>query len=436
MNKKDYTYLKSKVNDFFCIDNLREIYEDDTYDFRVSFLDFLLCIEDFYTFVYSPKLTKNAWLLFTWLRTLVRYDGYVNLSHKDVSNKFDDGNSKMMSKPTFFKCINELESYGLVKRISKKRLFNNKYQNDANTYIVISKMESIIPLLDGMQTQTEFYSILKNNFFDVKKKVKPTKKQTKKESNYEEFMSEYKSIKTEIKDFFEFLGSKNKSGKIAKSRMENIANVLMEIYPYDKDLSYAIGQTISKGVKNEKYLYAILRNIYNDAKEEKSDNEKENELKQKYKKQNKVSYQKNQGIDENRYKELAKKILAKRTGYKFVLQELKECGIIDSSIHNPYEQRLIDACNKRKQKEAMLKESSYNRSDRMAMLEKYGVYECISYDNKTFNEAIHWVYEDDSIVPLSVIDKIKKQNPKHFNFNKAQVVNGEIYNVKSKTKKR
>ena len=185
MNNRNYKYLKSKVSDFFCVDNLREIYESDDYDFRVSFVDFLMCIEDFYTFVYSPKLSKNSWLLFTWLRTLVRYDGYVRLSYKDVSSKFNDGNTVMMSKPTFFKCITELESYGLVKRLSNKKLFHNEYQNDTNTYIVISKIDDILPFLDGMKTQSEFYGILRNNFFNVDKKEVRT--QTSKSSSEPKF---------------------------------------------------------------------------------------------------------------------------------------------------------------------------------------------------------------------------------------------------------
>lgn len=431
MNKSNFKYLKSKVSDFFCVDNLRIIYNDDKYDFRVSFLDFLLCIEDFYTFVYSPKLSKNSWLLFTWLRTLVRYDGYVRLSYKDVSSKFNDGQSQMMSKPTFFKCISELESYGLIKRISNKKLFHSEYQNDTNTYIVISKVDDIIPLLSGMKNHAEFYGILRNAFFNFEKKDISKKSKVvdnKQKWSYDEVMEEYSGVKTEILDFFEFLGTSNKSGKIAKSRQIKILNVIREIYPYNEDLSYAIGQTISKGVKNEKYLFAILRNIYNEQKSSDGKNEtedvdtKEAQLKKKYKPKYK-SY-KSDGISKEQFSEFVKMIFAKRGGWKTVLQKLKDIGIIDGG--NIYEQKLIMACNKRKHKEEILKQASYIRGDRMAILEQYGIEESIRFD-KTFNEQIHWI-KNGEIVPLSQVKKLMQKYPNEFKLNGAQFVDKEIYN--------
>ena len=430
IDKKNYNYLKSKVSDFFCVDNLRAIYDSDKYDFYVSFLDFLLCIEDFYTFVYSPKLSKNSWLLFTWLRTLVRYDGYVRLSYKDVSSKFNDGKSVMMSKPTFFKCIAELESYGLVKRIANKKLFHSEYQNDANTYIVISKIDDILPLLDGMKTQSEFYDILRKEFFDVtKREIKPKQKQTRPEMKYsiEDVMEEYSQVKTELEDFFTFLGSANKSGKIANSRKQKILNCIREIYPYENDLSYAISQTISKGVKSEKYLLAILRNIYNSTEEEnETDNSVDNKLKNKYKSKN--TYQKKNGMEKEQFLQLQTMILSKKSGYKKVLQKLKELGIIDNGCSNSYEQKLLDACNKLKRKEEILKEASYIRGDRMEILDKQNIHEYVDLDY-TFNEIIYWYYGDDisDIVPLKVIEKLSCKYPEAFVFNGAQFLNSEVY---------
>lgn len=432
IDKKNYNYLKSKVSDFFCVDNLRTIYDSDEYDFRVSFLDFLLCIEDFYTFVYSPKLSKNSWLLFTWLRTLVRYDGYVRLSYKDVSSKFNDGKSVMMSKPTFFKCITELESYGLVKRIANKKLFHSEYQNDVNTYIVISKIDDILPLLDGMKTQSEFYGILRKEFFDVsQREIKPKKKQQQNEMkySYEDVMDEYEDVQQEILDFFTFLGSANKSGKIAKSRQLKILNYIREIYPYQEDLSYAITQTISKGVKSEKYLFAILRNLYDkEEKQDEDDNSVDTKLKKKYKSKTNTYNQKSVGIDKEQFNQLKSMILSKRSGYKKVLQKLKELGIIDKGCSNAYEQKLLDACNKLKRKEEILKEASYIRGDRMEILERHNIHEYVDFD-RTFNEIIYWYYGDDisDIVPLSVIDKLKKQYPNEFKFNGAQLLNSEVY---------
>ena len=432
MDKKDYKYLKSKVSDFFCIDNLRSIYESDDYDFLVSFVDFLFCIEDFYTFVYSPKLSKNAWMLFSWLRTLVRYDGYVRLSYADVSSKFNNGESVMMSKPTFFKCISELESYGLVKRIANKKLFHAEYQNDVNTYIVISKIEDILPLLDGMKTQADFYGILRSEFFNIQKKdIKTKKQQTKTELkySYDEVMDEYEDVVTEINDFFDFLGSANKSGKIAKSRQLKILNIVREIYPYQEDLAYAITQTISKGVKNEKYLFAILRNIYNTSKEEEvqDDNSVDSRLKKKYKSKNTYN-QKQMGMDEVQFHEFEKQIFSKKSGYKKVLQKLKELGIIESGGINVYEQKLLKACNKLKRKEEILKEASYIRGERMAILEQLNINEYVGLD-KTFNEIIYWYYGDDEtdVVPLSEIRKLMNKYPDAFEFNGAQFLDSEVY---------
>lgn len=431
MDKKDYRYLKSKVSDFFCIDNLRSIYESDDYDFLVSFVDFLFCIEDFYTFIYSPKLSKNAWMLFSWLRTLVRYDGYVRLSYADVSSKFNNGESAMMSKPTFFKCISELESYGLVKRIANKKLFHAEYQNDVNTYIVISKIDDILPLLDGMKTQADFYGILRSEFFNIQKKEVKTKKQSKSELkySYEEVMNEYEDVVAEINDFFDFLGSANKSGKIAKSRQLKILNTIREIYPYQEDLSYAITQTISKGVKNEKYLFAILRNIYNTSNKEEmeDDNSVGSKLKKKYKSKNTYN-QKQKGMEEIQFHELEKQIFSKKSGHKKVLQKLKELGIIESGGINVYEQKLLKACNKLKRKEEILKEASYIRGERMAILEQLNINEYVGLD-KTFNEIIYWYYDDDEtdVVPLSEIRKLMNKYPDAFEFNGAQFLDSEVY---------
>lgn len=259
MDKRKYKQLKSSVDDFYCMDNLRAIYSDDKNDIMISFVDFLMCIEDFYVFVYSHKVSRTAWMVFTWIKTLVRYDGCVKLSYKDIVNKFGDGN--VLSKPTFFKYVAELESYGLIKRVANKRLFNSEYQNDANTYMVVSKVNEILPLLSGMDSREDFYEELNLNFgvnVVAKEKVKKIQSNNdEKQYTYEQVMEEYVDVKTELNDFFLFLGSKNKSGKIAKSRQEKILNVIRNIYPYDDDLKYAISQTISKGVKNERYLYAI-----------------------------------------------------------------------------------------------------------------------------------------------------------------------------------
>lgn len=432
MDKVKYKQLKSKADDFFCIDNLRAIYGDEKHKILISFVDFLMCIEDFYTFVYSHKVSRTAWMLFTWLKTLVRYDGCVKLSYKDIISRFGDGT--VLSKPTFFKYISELESYGLIKRIMNKKLFNTEYQNDSNTYMVISKVNEILPLLHGIGNREEFYEVLSSNFgLKVVANEKANKNKSQKGNNkkytYEYVMNEeYVDVKTEIEDFFLFLGSANKSGKIAKSRKEKFLNIIMDIYPCNDDLNYAISQTISKGVKNEKYLYAILKNLYNlDSDEDGEENDTEKELKAKYK--IKTAFKGNSGkIDEDMYHQLAGMIVSKRSGYKTVFKKLKEYGIIKYGAGNQYEQRLVDACKKLKAKEMLLKKASCVRGDRMALLDEYDIHEYVGFSS-TFNESIYWYYGNDetNIVPLDVIKKIADDVPEMFELNSVQNINYEVY---------
>ena len=121
-------------------------------------------------------------------------------------------------------------------------------------------------------------------------------------------------------------------------------------------------------------------------------------------------------------------ILSKKSGYKKVLQKLKEIGIIDNGCSNSFEQKLLDACNKLKRKEELLKKSSYIRGYRMEILDRYNINEYVDFD-KTFNEIIYWYYGDNinDIVPLDVIEKLSIENPDAFIFNGAQFLNSEVY---------
>lgn len=424
----NYDMIKRKVDKVFCIPNLREMYKSDEYDFKMSFLDLMFCIEDFYTFVYSTKISRNSWLLFTWIRTLVRYDGYVKLSYKDISNKFCDS-KPTMSKPTFFKCINELDEFGLIKRISNKKLFDNKYQNDVNTYIVINKIDEILPLLEQVNNQVEFYQLLRETYFNSNLKVKENKKvqvsENKQEYSYEYIVNEeYPEVKNEIEDFFKFLGSANKTKQIAKSRKTKILNMIMHYYPDDDGLVYAIEQTITKGVKNEKYLYAILKNICGDNKEEKQkDDEVTKQLKEKYKQKQTKSYSNECHLSDSEYDKLKERALTKEQGFLIVLQEMKK----KLKSFNNREQKLYDVCMKLKSKFAIHKRYEENRGMRLNVLGDYGISECYEYDNK-WNEIIYWVYDkDDSVVPLNVINKFVKKYKEEFTFSNVQYLNGGVY---------
>lgn len=424
----DYEIIKYKIPDFFCIKNLREIHKNKANRFKISFVDFLMCIEDFYTFVYSPKLSRTSWLLFTWLRTLVRYDGYVTLSYKDVSTKFC-GDKGIISKPTFFKCIEELDAFGLVKKITNRKLFGDKIQKDTNTYIVISKVNEILPLLKELDSQQEFYTLLKQNFLNVsiQKKVK---KQVQVSENTKEYsidyiMNEYRKIQHEIEDFFVFLGSNNKSGKIAKSRKQKILNIIFDIKPNYKDLKYAISQTISKGVKNEKYLYAILKNLYNLNNEVKPTNEIDEKLKDKY---NHVNVYRH--ISDEDYKKYKNMIFEDtENGYEHVLEYLYKLDKMDY-----LEEKLFKVCTLIRKKRRWLRncvEAHQLLCDRERFLRANGISEEHNYAPNG-NQLISWVYyiDDeftDKIVPLDEIEKLFKQKPELFKYASIQCLDGGVY---------
>ena len=73
---------------YYSISNLREIYKNND-NIKLSFIDFIFCVEDYYTIAWSTRMSRNSWLIFSWLRTLVRYDGYVKLSFSDIFNTID-----------------------------------------------------------------------------------------------------------------------------------------------------------------------------------------------------------------------------------------------------------------------------------------------------------------------------------------------------------
>lgn len=419
MDNTLFNYIKSKVDDFFCINNLKDIYKDKKYNFSISFVEFMMCIEDFYTFVYSTRLSKNGWLLFTWLRTLVRYDGYVTLSYKDISNKFNMDEKSIISKPTFFKCISELESYGLVKRLTNKKTFYGKYQNESNTYIVVSKVKEIVQYLDGMEDMSCFYNTLRKNFFvdNESKDNNNVKKADKKTDYYALLLKEYKKITNVISDYFEHLGSGNKTGKISFSRKNNISKYLLDCELQQSDLSYCLEQTISKGVSNEKYTYAIIRNIRN----EQPNSNTKTELQKKYTKTY-ISSNTNNGMSKESFDELLKLAFRSRNAYKTVLQRLWEQGILKKTNKNVYEDKIIRCCNLLKKKAETLK--TYRDTiwfDRNKILEKYNIWEEM-IDTKYLDQKSSFVYADSGEkVPLSKVIKIAKKHKDVFVYGKYQI---------------
>ena len=174
------------------------------------------------------------------------------------------------------------------------------------------------------------YIFSKERFMEVSgiitesKPKKNAKKNTGEyKQEYEQFLKKYHKIKSEIIDFFEFLASGNKTGKIANSRKSNIINKIEEFQPSENDLSYCIQQTILKNAKSEKYLYAILRNIYQKPKAEKVDR-KTKELQNKYQRIYPTKSNAGFHLDNDTINKYKKELKASENAYKYIEPELQK----------------------------------------------------------------------------------------------------------------
>lgn len=420
-----YDVIRRKFPNAFCVDNLRIVYKANRDELSMSFVDFLMYAEDYYVLKYSNVLSKTAWWLFSLLRHLVRYDGFVKLSYSDVMNYFGGGESSI-SKPTFFKYIGELEQFGLVKRFNNKKLFDTKYQNDSNTYVVIGCIDEIVEICKQITDMKSFRAnVLSDN--DVGEITQQTKRKLSDGKTdveeYNELIDYYEPVISSIEDLFEFLGRQNKSGKIALSRKLKILNFLYEMEVYNEDIDYAVAQTIKKNIKSEKYFFGILRNMYKN--DEQSSDDENDDLRQKYANNDNTS----SGMSYEEYlseRRLLLNSMDRLEHYKSVIFRLKD------KRRNSYEQKLYNAAiiisNKIDGYSDAYGERSANR--RMMLRKKYGIYEFTSID-KHFNRIILWRYgEDDDceIVPLSVMKKIKADNKSLFDVYKYEIPNGRYYN--------
>lgn len=403
---------------YYSISNLREIYKNND-NIKLSFIDFIFCVEDYYTIAWSTRMSRNSWLIFSWLRTLVRYDGYVKLSFSDISSKFCDKN--VISKPTFFKCINELDEMGLVKKVKNIKQFDSGYQNDTNTYIVLSKLDEMLPIIENVDKHENFYAILKEKYSNIKAESKP-KENTKKNTGeykqeYEQFLKKYHKIKSEIIDFFEFLASGNKTGKIANSRKSNIINKIEEFQPSENDLSYCIQQTILKNAKSEKYLYAILRNIYQKPKAEKVDR-KTKELQTKYKRTYPTKSNAGFHLDNDTINKYKKELKASENAYKYIEPELQKIREKTEA-----ELALVKLCDEARYREKMIEVYDVKLGvKRKKFLRTLGVYE-LSWRDENFNMLYAWSHDkwdETDLLSYKEIKQIADKYPKYFKFGKYQ----------------
>lgn len=406
-----YDVIRRKFPDVYCVDNLRHIYKRN--DLSMSFTDFLLYVEDYYLLKYAGTLSKTGWWLFSLLRYLVRYDGFVKLSYKDILNRFRIEGKEAISKPTFFKYVDELESLGLIKRYNNKKLFNTNYQNDSNTYVVLGQVEDIVDICLQVTDRKSFEQLV------LGEEVKPEPKKKKKPKSgksdaelYQEISTYYADIWPEVEKYFAFLGCKNKTKKIALSKKVRIAKFFYERDDYDESILYAMEQAMSRNIDKEAYMFAILRNIG------------EGEIPGGY--YDGGNTQTISSMSEAEYKEQVHELMC--GGNPFYYQELLERLSRRDSL-NEYEQRLYEVSMQISRK-MDIHDANYDRMDirRDLLDEKYGISEIIGWDKK-FNHIIRWQYiKGGKMVPLDVIKQIKQDHPDLFEFYKYEMPDRRYYN--------
>lgn len=418
MSEVTYDIIRRKFPDVFCIDNLRSIYKTNKDDLEMSFVDFLLYIEDYYLLKYSSKLSKTAWWLFTLLRHLVREEGFVKLSHSEIIGYFcTEQDDATISKPTFFKYIDELESFGVIKRFNNKKLFATTYQNDSNTYVVINKMNEILEVCKQTTDRQSFHDLVKGTVVSKKSKVKKIQSGKSDTETYNEISEYYRDVFSVLEDFFKFLGSPNKSGNIALSRKVKILSFIYERDVAEDDVTYAVSATIKKGVNSEKYFFAIIRNIYDEPEVNNSD---DNEIRKKYMAKNNGQF--NSGMTLDEYNTTRHQLVNDEFKYREVLSNLDSVEQM-----NEYENKLYNAAMVISKKMKLHDKYSERCADRRRILKKKGIYEQAVYDKK-WNRILTWFYDvDESPVPLNVMKQIKKEFPYLFGFYKYEVADWSVY---------
>lgn len=407
-----YDVIRRKFPDVFCVDNIRRIYKQNSDELSMSFVDFLFYTEDYYLLKYAGKLSKTAWWLFSLLKVLVRYNGFVKLSHKDVLSYFRIEGKEAISKPTFFKYIDELESFGIVRRYNNKRLFNTQYQNDSNTYVVISCVDEVLEICKRVTDRTSFRELVLGSYVEPQVKKKKRKSDEKSDSDwYKEISAYYADIWPVFESFFEFLGKKNKTGRISLSRKVKIARFCYERDDCDENVTYAFYQQMKRNINNEKYAYAILKGMEGEvAPPIESDGH---------------SSPVEMGMTKAEY-EFHRNALLDGSNLDYYRELLNLLSGRDK--FNEYEQRLYDAATVISRK-MEVHEDNFGRSDkRMDLLEDdYGIIERFTYDRK-FNKIVTWFYRDDSVVPLAVMRDIKQKHRQLFDFYKYEIPDGRYYN--------
>lgn len=278
----------------------------EKYHNEISFDTFVSLLDDYYTIEYSGSLNRTTFLVFKFFLILTRYDGFIKISYDEFIKKFCCTGAKI-GKTTLRKCIQELIDKDLICAMETDNVLENgSYLNGCKVYGIVDKSNVIYQLCDIklLHKQADIFTLMslykkqdsKRKYLfnidglevDTKENVKTTKK--KKKSNlsdktrYKALMKTlFKNIKNEMEEFFEFLGSYNKTGQIALSRKVKILDATKHYA--DEDIIYAINLTMRNTLTGnnpyrERYFLKILRNLY----DEDSDvevNEKATELSKK-----------------------------------------------------------------------------------------------------------------------------------------------------------
>lgn len=265
---------------------------------KVTFDRFVNVMNDYYLINYSGVLSRNSWMVFSWILMLIVENGFVYDSYDTIVSTFCKQGNKM-SKPTFFKCIDELEKNDLISSIKTKK---GDTINGSKIYGVVDKTFYAYQLCDIIENKPdmstmEAISVLnqrkQKTLFDIEGSEPKTEKKKKKsklsdDKKYALLMTAmFKPIESEINEFFEFISSYNKSKRIAVSRKLKIIRGLKQYLGYGFELSdfvHAFRVTMKNTVRGhnpyrERYMFKILENMCEP--DEEVDNEVARELSKK-----------------------------------------------------------------------------------------------------------------------------------------------------------
>lgn len=250
---------------------------------HTSYHKFDMIMTNWYTVKYSMRLSRNAWLMFCWLKILVFEDGFVHDSYENIMEVYGKNGGQKISKPTFFKCIEELENLDLITTIRDKPKGKMK---GCNIYCLVDKSLIIHKICLAVDFEKDvsiaeairLSEVKKKTLFDlsterVNKVPEPPAKKKKivlpDDKKYRLMMAVFKKINKEIEEFFEFIGSYNKSGHIAITRKIKILRVMLHYYNdgwFLEDFTYAMNLTMRNTKKGtnpyrERYMFKILANM-------------------------------------------------------------------------------------------------------------------------------------------------------------------------------